>query len=128
MLLLDTHAFVWLVSDQDKLSKRAKKLVQEHPEDLFFSSISALEIAFLERSKRLKLPLASDVFIEKALEHHGIQDLPLNWKVANESGKLPRIHDDPFDRILIATAIANKLSLLTKDEVIPKYPGVKTVW
>ena len=128
MLLLDTHAFVWLASDQSKLSSTGLKAIQENAERLYISSISAMEIGILVKHRRLRLPVSPEDFIERALYQHGIQEIPVNREIALASTKLPEIHNDPFDRLLIATAVIKVCVLLSKDKMIPQYQTVKVLW
>lgn len=125
-LILDTHAFVFLASDQRKLPDCAKKAIGASP--LFVSAISALEIALLCKRQRLRLPMSPEVFVEKALEQHGIEEISVDRIIALGAAALPDIHNDPFDRIIVATAIECDLSIVTKDGEIPKYPNVRIIW
>lgn len=128
MLLLDTHALVWLASDQQLLSRRAKAVLRKAAGGLFTSAISSLEIALLAKRGRLELPLPPGPFIETSLRQHGITEIPVDTPIAVAAAALPDIHNDPFDRILVATAVARGLDLLSKDVTLPRYPGVKVVW
>jgi len=106
-------AFVFLASDQRKLPDRAKKAITNSP--LFVSAISALEIALLSKRQRLRLPVTPEIFVEQALEQHGIQEAPMDRTIALRAAALPDLHNDPFDRIIIATALEYDLSIVTKD-------------
>ena len=128
MVLLDTHAFIWLASDQSFLTEYSKRIITEHSNQLSISSISALEIALLVKRKQLILPLDTSEYISKALNQHGIVELVVDIKIFLYSASLPDIHNDPFDRIIISTAILNNMLLITKDKMINKYPDVKVVW
>lgn len=128
MLLLDTHAFVWLASDQDQFTKRGKAAIRESAGRLFVSSISSLEIALLVKRNRLQLPLPPERFIAETLRHHGINEIPVDSTIAMAAATLPDIHNDPFDRILAATALVQRLDLLSKDAVLPRYPGLSVIW
>ncbi|MBA4386725.1 MAG: PIN domain nuclease [Verrucomicrobia bacterium] len=128
MLLLDTHAFVWLASDQDQLPRRSRELIKKHAGELHVSAISALEIAILVKRSKLKLPVAADVFIEKTLAQHGIEEIPVTRDIACLSAALPDIHNDPFDRIMIATAKLRKLTIVSKDRNISRYPNTTVIW
>lgn len=128
MILLDTHVFVWLASDQGKLSSKALGAIKKDQKSLFFSVVTPWEIAILCKKGRLFLPLPPGEFVEKAVRHHGLQELPLKREAANAGVALPDIHKDPFDRILVAEALHHKCRLVTKDEIIPLYPGVRTIW
>lgn len=128
MLLFDTHALVWLASTPKNLSDRARHAIRQHSDELYLSSISALEIAILAKRNRLSLPVAVEEFVDRALRQHGIHEIPLDRQIAIASTRLPDIHNDPFDRVIIATAQLNGMSILSKDQIIPQYPEVKVVW
>ncbi len=128
MLLFDTHAFVWLASTPKKLSSAARRAIQDHADHLYLSSISALEIAVLVKRKGLTLPMGPAEFIGRALKQHGMQELPVDRSVAVASTALPDIHNDPFDRIIIATAQLYGLAIVSRDHLIGSYPGVKIIW
>jgi len=128
MLLLDTHVLIWLATDLTQLSPRVKLALREHSDHLYVSSISALEIGLLHNQKRIDLTGDPSVFIETALQQHGLQEISVDQQIAWASTQLKDIHSDPFDRILIATAKLHAMKLVTKDRIIPTYPGVKTIW
>lgn len=128
MLLLDTHALVWLASDQTQLTSAGKACVRQAAGRLFVSSISSLEIALLVKRGRLELPLAPQAFVEASLHQHGVEEVPVDTAVAVASVALPDLHNDPFDRIIVATALARGLSVLSKDTVMPHYPGLTVLW
>lgn len=127
MILLDTHAFVWLASAPGELSTPAADAIKRHLGDLAISIVSTWEIALLVRKGRLRLPVSADEFIARAIQHHGITELPLTRVVILNAVDLEPIHNDPFDRILIAEAQQYGCEIVTKDRYIPQY-GVKVVW
>jgi|694.fasta_scaffold57239_2 PIN domain nuclease of toxin-antitoxin system len=128
MLLLDTHALVWLASDQTQLTDLGKTLIQRASGRLFLSAISSLEIALLVKRNRLELPLPPQQFVADSIRQHGITEIPVDSTIAMAAAALPDIHSDPFDRILAATALLHGLQLLSKDSVLRQYPGVTVVW
>ncbi|MFM8379136.1 MAG: type II toxin-antitoxin system VapC family toxin [Planctomycetia bacterium] len=128
MLLLDTHALVWLASDQTHLTDLGKTLVQRASGRLFLSAISSLEIALLVKRNRLELPLPPQQFVADSIRQHGITEIPVDSTIAMAAAALPDIHSDPFDRILAATALLHGLQLLSKDSVLRQYPGVTVAW
>jgi PIN domain nuclease of toxin-antitoxin system len=125
MLLLDTHAFVWLTSDVAQLPPVARETIRQEAARLFLSSISALEIGLLVKRGRLDLPLLPAEFIERALTHHGIHEIPMDHEIALASAALPDLHNDPFDWILVATAQARDLRIVSKDTQLARYPGTR---
>ena len=128
MTLLDTHTFVWLASEQKELSTKAAVAIEKDLDSLFISVVTAWEIALLYKKGRLHLALPPPEFVERAIRHHGVQELPLTREVSMASVSLPDIHNDPFDRILVAEALQHRCRLVTKDATIPLYPGVVTIW
>jgi len=128
MLLLDTHAFVWLASDTSRLSGTAKEIIQTECESLFVSGISGLEIALAAKRNRLILPVEPDVFIRKATVQHGVRHIPVTSEIGCLSASLPDIHDDPFDRLIIATAMFHGMSILSEDTTFQQYPDIDVIW
>ena len=127
-MLLDTCTLLWLSMDQSKLSESAKQAIGEHPNDLFVTATTALEVSFLVRKKRLQLPLEVEEWFRQLLKHHGIQQVPLNFQIAVQSDQLPPIHADPVDRLLIATAQEYNMTVVTPDHLIRQYPDVRCLW
>ena len=116
-LLLDTHAFLWWVSDFRRIAKSARKAIAGPDSEVFVSAVSGWEIAIKKAKGRLSAPdnLAS-VVEEKRFAH-----LPLTFDHAERAAALPPHHRDPFDRMLIAQAQAEGLILVTRDSRIPLY-------
>ena len=128
MLLLDTHVFVWLASDLDQLPKTARQAIQRHAGKLHFSAITSLEIGLLMKRGRLLLPLPGREFVRRAAEHHGIREIPVTSDITFRATVLPDIHNDPFDRILVATAQLGGLELVSKDRTLHRYPDLRVLW
>lgn len=131
MIVLDTHVWVWFVSNPELLSKPAKKAIDAAmaQKEIFISSISAWEVALLVDKKRLELTLDITDWIAKSEKLPFFQFIPVDNSVAVKSVNLPQpLHSDPADRIIIATAITIAASVVTKDEKILNYPHVKSIW
>ena len=131
MIVLDTHVWVLFVSNPELLSKRAKRSLDAAMEEkgILISSISAWEVALLVAKKRLKLTIDVIDWIAKSEVLPFIKFIPVDNAVAIKSVSLPQpLHNDPADRIIIATAISMGSPLVTKDEKILKYPHVQTIW
>jgi PIN domain nuclease of toxin-antitoxin system len=131
MIVLDTHVWVWFVSNPELLSKKAKRTIERAVVDnnVFISSISAWEVALLTSKKRLLLSMEVADWIKKSEMLPFVNFIPVDNSIAVKSVNLPQpFHSDPADRIIIATAISLGASLITKDERILKYPHVKTIW
>ena len=90
--------------------------------------VTAWEVALLQKKGRLFLPLPPDEFMQRALMHYGVHELQISREIVMTCVALPDIHNDPFDRILVAEALHNKCRIITKDGKIPLYPGVKVIW
>lgn len=128
MILLDTHAFVWMASDPEKLSSRAVDAIQRNCEGLLVSVATCWEVALLHKRGRLSLPVSSERFLEKAIARHGIHEISVSRATVLASVALPDIHRDPFDRVLIAEAQLRGCPIVTRDETIASYPGVSVIW
>ena len=131
MILLDTHVWVWFISNPELLSKAAKKAIHAAMEQkaIVISSISAWEVALLVAKKRLKFTMSVTDWITKSERLPFFQFLPVDNSVAVKSVNLPHpLHRDPADRLIIATAITIAAPVVTKDEKLIDYPHVKTIW
>lgn len=131
MILLDTHVWVWFVSEPKRLSKAAKIAIDTAiaQKGLLISSISAWEVALLVAKKRLKLTMDIADWIAKSERLPFFQFIPVDNSVAVKSVNLPQpFHQDPADRIIIATALGVGTPVVTKDEKILNYSHVKSIW
>ena len=125
MYLLDTHALLWYLRDSPELSKKALKIISTEDE-IFVSVASLWEIAIKNSIGKLDLELSIEE-IENLCNEKDITILQINGKQLDKIKLLPKIHSDPFDRLIIAQAQTEELTILTTDSKIPKYP-VKTLW
>jgi PIN domain nuclease of toxin-antitoxin system len=126
-LLLDTHAFIWWITDDDRLSEQAGELIADGSNDVFFSAASAWEVAIKAGLGRIKLPDDAWSFTPDQLERNAFQPLPVHISHAVTVITLPEIHGDPFDRMLVAQAMSEGLSIISDDEQIARYP-VSVAW
>jgi PIN domain nuclease of toxin-antitoxin system len=126
-LLLDTATFLWIVTEAPELSSRARELFADPANDLYLSSVSAWEIAIKYNLRRLPLPEPPERFVPAQRRQHEIEELALEEEAALHLVRLPPLHKDPFDRMLICQAIVHGLVILTSDPLISQYP-VKTSW
>ena len=121
-LLLDTHLLLWAAATPERLSVEAKELIGTLDNELFFSAASLWEIA-------IKSTLGRDDFrvdarlLRRGLLDNGYSDLPVGSEHAVAIHGLPPIHRDPFDRILVAQATVEGITLLTSDPQVARYPG-----
>lgn len=126
-LLLDTHALLWWLFDDPKLSAAARGQIAEPGNVVHVSAASAMEIA--TKHRKGKLPEAGDV-PRRLLDYIGkarFVPLPITVEHALAAGRLPGPHNDPFDRLLIAQAAADDLPVVTIDPVFREY-GARVIW
>jgi PIN domain nuclease of toxin-antitoxin system len=128
VILLDTCTLLWLVSGHERLSVRARERIEGSRGAIFVSAISALEVALEQRKGRLELPLSPHEWYPLALRHHGVVEIPITGSIALDSAALPDLHRDPADRVIVATAHAHQLTILSPDPLIRAYPEVRTDW
>jgi len=128
-LIVDTCTFLWLASAQEMLSFKARTLLEDSGNILLLSAASVSEIGFKHALGRLRLPndLTPAEFVPEARSRNGVDTLPFTEDDALQLAKLPRLHHDPFDRILICQAIANQAVIVTPDPLIARYP-VSVQW
>jgi PIN domain nuclease of toxin-antitoxin system len=117
-LLLDTHTMIWVFSAPHLLSAQARDVISMRENEVFVSVISPWEVA-IKRSKR-KLRAPDD--LGDAVEAHRFQLLPVLLRHTKAIGSLPNHHGDPFDRMLVAQAITDGLTLVTSDRLLLHYP------
>ncbi len=126
-LLLDTCTFLWVVGGAPELSARARQAFADPGNEVYLSAASAWEIAVKHRLGRLPLPETPDRFVPQARDAHGIDRLDIDEAAALHVARLPDLHRDPFDRILVAQALLGGLVLVTPDEALRQYPA-PTLW
>ena len=126
-VLLDTCSFLWITLNAPELSETAKQVFQDPDNQVFLSSVSAWEITVKNSLGRLPLPAPVSQFVRSQREAHGIETLSLAEEAAAHVAKLPNVHRDPFDRMLVSQAIIEGLVILTPDPAIAQYP-VRVLW
>jgi PIN domain nuclease of toxin-antitoxin system len=122
-LLLDTHALLWFQAGDRRLSPTARKRMEE-ADVLVISAASVWEIAIKASRGRLTLPV--DAYVSE-LTGHGYRTLPVSAAHAAAVERLEWHHDDPFDRLLAAQALVERLAIVSRDRILRKY-GVDVVW
>ena len=119
-MILDTCALLWLAGGSKKLSRSALKKINDAPA-VYVSAISGFEISLKAAAGKLELSHPVEEWFKRVAEHHGLNILPLDLEICIAAAKLPPIHDDPFDRFIIATAKLNDLTVVTADERFEEY-------
>lgn len=126
-LLLDTCTFLWLAGGDWSLSRVAADSITDPSNQVFLSAVSTWEIASKYRTGRLPLPEPPDRLIPVERGLRGVVALSFDEESALQVLRLPPLHRDPFDRMLISQAIAGGLALVTPDPLITQYP-VRVIW
>ena len=120
--LIDTHLLIWAANEPEKLSEKAKALMTNPEHELFFSAASIWEIAIKNGLSRDDFKVDARV-LRRGLLDNDYTELPITSAHAVFVENLPLIHKDPFDRILVAQATAEGITLLTADSTVARYPG-----
>ena len=117
-LLLDTHVLLWWLADDRKLAKSARDIIANPDNDVLVSAASVWEVSIKEALGRLEIELDE---LEDAIVRNGFRPLPIGWRHAITAGRLPAVHRDPFDRMLIAQASVEELRVVSHDRVFERY-------
>lgn len=119
-LLLDTHAFLWWCADDARLPESERQAIRDGRNDVFLSAASVWEMAIKRTLGRLRVPEPASAVVTRL----GIASLPVSFEHAEATVVLPLLHRDPFDRLLVAQATIEGLTIVTRDPAIRSYPGV----
>lgn len=124
-MILDTCALLWLVQGGGKLSASALERIQAEPV-VHVCAISGFEIGVKQRKGKLTLPATLETWFTAIIAHHDLSVLPLSLEACIRAAELPQIHNDPCDRMIIATALMGRRPVVTHDPVFEEY-GVEVV-
>ncbi len=127
-ILIDTHAFLWIIDGDSRISEKAKKYFLNDANELFFSLASYWEIAIKISLKRLALVDNWRDILAREMMRNGVRWLPVKKEHIDGILGLPWIHRDPFDRLLIAQSLFEGMSVMTVDSLIGKYGCVDIIW
>ena len=126
-VLIDTHAFLWWDLDDARLSARADEVMRDGRNQIVVSTGSVWEVALKAAKGRLELPDDLLVYVRDRLRRYRWTSLPIDETHAVRAASLPRIHSDPFDRVLVAQAQLESIPIVTADPAITRY-DVETIW
>ncbi len=121
-VLLDTHLLLWVAGSPKRLSKEARTILEDPLNELLFSAASLWEIAIKQGLDRSDFQVDARV-LRRGLLDNGYLELPINSAHAVSIASLPPLHKDPFDRIIVAQATVEGITLLTTDAMVAQYPG-----
>jgi PIN domain nuclease of toxin-antitoxin system len=125
-ILLDTHALMWWVWDNERLSQTARHAIR-NAETVFVSSVSAIEIAIKYRIGKLPNGQVLAEHFVQVMQNEAFAELPVSWREASLAGRMAGEHRDPFDRLLIAQGLINNLTLVSNEQVFDSF-GVARLW
>ena len=126
-ILLDTHALIWWLSDSRRLPQSVRDAISDASNEKLVSAATAWEIATKFRIGRLPEASVLAEDIAGALAEQGFEELPVTVEDGSRAGALPGHHRDPFDRMLIAQALARNLTIATGDTLFDRY-GIRRLW
>ena len=126
-VLLDTHAFLWWIADSARLSGAARRMIDDDANSVFVSAASAWEITTKHRIGKLAQAEAVALDVAGSIAGQGFEELAITVDDAARAGRLPGLHRDPFDRVLIAQALVRDLAIVSVDKVFDGY-GVRRLW
>ncbi|MGF1527139.1 MAG: type II toxin-antitoxin system VapC family toxin [Candidatus Competibacterales bacterium] len=126
-LLLDTHALLWWFAGEEKLPEGIRQYIAKETNNIYVSAASAWEIATKVRLGKLPEAATLTDHLEHYLASQGFDELPIRLSHAHRAGSLPGHHRDPFDRMLIAQALQEGLTLVSKESLFDDY-GVARIW
>lgn len=127
-VLLDTHSFLWALSDSPRLSAAARSVFLDQDRRLLLSTASVWEMAIKSNLGKLTLAKPLGAFLDEQLALNGIEILDVRRAHAERVATLPLHHRDPFDRLLVAQATFERLPLLSADETLDRYEGLDRRW
>jgi len=126
-LLLDTHAFVWFITDNSRLSAAASSHISDLANTVLISPASYWEVAIKISVGKFNLASSYEEFWKRGIQNYGFRILPIELEHTSRLLDLPFYHKDPFDRLLIAQALAEDLPVVSVDPLLEKY-GLRRIW
>jgi PIN domain nuclease of toxin-antitoxin system len=126
-VLVDTHVFLWALLHDHRLTAKAKQVLSSDEHELVFSLVSLWEIAIKIKLGKLNAIGSSVGYIRDEMEAYGMELLPIRYQHFLQLEALPAHHGDPFDRLIVAQAVAESLPILTHDRKLSRYQ-VKVIW
>ena len=126
-LLLDTCTFLWWSAGDRRVPKAVRSAVSDPAHEVYVSTVSVWEVMIKYQVGRLPLPRSPERFLREQRERHGFRSLPIDEASVLQLPRLPPLHKDPFDRVLVCQAIEHGMTLLTPDPLIAQYP-VRISW
>jgi PIN domain nuclease of toxin-antitoxin system len=126
--LLDSCSLLWLTDNPRRLSEPARRAISHPAAAVHVSAASAWELGIKVARRKLTLPRPVSEWFTEVCRRYALREIPVSGLLAAKSTELPRLHADPFDRLLAASALELGLTVLTPDPHFSKYPNLKTLW
>jgi PIN domain nuclease of toxin-antitoxin system len=121
-ILLDTHIFLWFISGDNQLSADVRDAIRDPANEVYLSAISVWEAIVKYQLGKLPLPEQPETYLPNQRDLHQIASLTLDESSVMQLARLPTLHRDPFDRMLICQALQNGLTIATVDSAVRAYP------
>lgn len=126
-VLLDTHAFLWWINEDTRMSERTTEIFSDGDNELLFSAASSWEMAIKIGLGKLRVSGEFGSYLSRCLAENAMEVLPVSFAHTVGVARLPHHHRDPFDRILVAQALIEEIPIVSADDSISRYP-VETIW
>ncbi len=123
-ILLDTHIFLWLITNSPRLSEHIRHEITQGKHEVFLSVASTWECTIKYQLGKLDFPESPDIYIPKQRKQHLINSLAIDENTISQLVTLPPLHKDPFDRLLICHSLQHNLIIVTEDNAILSYPNL----
>ena len=121
-ILLDTHIFLWFISRDQRLTIDMQEIILDLDNEIYLSVVSTWEAIVKYQLGKLPLPESPEIYFPKHCDRHQILNLDLDQASVTQLTKLPSLHRDPFDRMLVCQALQNNMAIATADEAVRAYP------
>jgi PIN domain nuclease of toxin-antitoxin system len=125
--LLDTGVWIWSVGEPSRISRKAREVMADLSQAVFLSAVTSWEVAIKAASGKLRLPEPPDLYVPRRIAAQGLRPLAVSHAHALAVFGLPAHHRDPFDRLLIAQAKVEDMTLISADRIFDRYP-VQLLW
>lgn len=123
-LILDTHIFLWLISEDNRLSEDKVQTILDPNNQVFLSVASIWECVIKYQTGKLYFPESPEIYLPKKRSDHLIKSLEITENTIKQLIKLPMIHKDPFDRLIMCQSLEDHLTIITEDQTILNYPNI----
>ena len=126
-ILLDTHIFLWLIDDDKRLSDRYRQIIHNLDNEIYLSVVSIWECVIKYQIGKLYFSDSPEIYLPQQRKKHLIKTLTVDENSIAQLTKLPLLHKDPFDRLIMAQALQHDLIIMTKDKSILAYPDIQVL-